>query len=188
MTYPTLGNGPVPVALALLDRQWPANPPLADAVGASTDEASLVVALESDPRYLIGRFQQALAELLANDLPQMDDMTSLLSDALADAIAWRHHDDRPCVHCPGSLCEECNADWDQADRYHALARALGAVGDPTASPRPVSARSSSGAGRFHPGSYGRKEAKGDPHDVTVVRTGGMARAARPKAGGEAKWG
>jgi hypothetical protein len=136
MTYATLGNGRVPVALALLDRQWPANPPLADTVGASTGEANRVIALESDPRYLIGRFQQALAELLAHDLPQMDDMTSLLSDALADAIAWRHHDDRSCCHCEGSLCDPCNADWDQADRYHALARALGAVRDPVASPGP----------------------------------------------------
>jgi hypothetical protein len=130
------GSGPVPVALALLDQQWSARPPLIDTVGASTSGASAVTAMESDPRYLIGRFQQALAELLAKDLPQMDDMTSLLSDALADAIAWRHHDDRPCRHCEGSLCDPCNTDWDQADRYHALARALGAVRDPTTSPGP----------------------------------------------------
>jgi hypothetical protein len=136
MTYPAPGGGPVPVALALLDRQWPASPPLGDTVGASTGGAHAVTALESDPRYLIGRFQQAMAELLASDLPQMDDMTSLLSGALADAIAWRHHDDRPCAHYGESLCGPCNADWDQADRYHALARALGAVGDPTASPGP----------------------------------------------------
>jgi hypothetical protein len=136
MTYPASSGGRVPVALALLDRQWPANPPLADTVGASTREVNIVTTLESDPRYLIGRFQQALTELLANDLPQMDDMTSLLSDALEDAIAWRRHDDRPCRHCEGSLCDTCNADWDQADRYHALARALGAVGEPTASPGP----------------------------------------------------
>ena len=136
MTYPAVGSGPVPVARALLDRQWPASPPLADTVGASTGRAQAVTALESDPRYLIGRFQQAMAELLATDLPQMDDMTSLLSAAFADAIAWRHHDDRPCAHCGESLCAPCNADWDQADRYHALARALGAVGDATSSPGP----------------------------------------------------
>jgi hypothetical protein len=104
--------------------------------GASTGLAHAVTALESDPRYLIGRFQQALTELLASDLPQMDDMTSLLSGALADAIAWRHHDDRPCARCGESgesLCGPCDADWDRADRYRALARALGAVGEPTAS-------------------------------------------------------
>jgi hypothetical protein len=71
-------EGPVPVALALLDRRRPA---------------------------------------------------SLLSAALADAISWRMHGRRPCRRCGQSLCEPCNADWDQADRYHALARALGAVGE-----------------------------------------------------------
>lgn len=52
------------------------------------------------------------------------------ADALADAIAWRLHGDRPCPRCADSLCESCSTDWDQADRYHALARALGATGDP----------------------------------------------------------
>jgi hypothetical protein len=117
-------SGPIPVALALLDRQWPGGPALADQTGP--DAAS---ALERDPRYMIGRLQQALTALLAADLPPMDALTALLSRALADAIAWRHHDDRPCPRCAESLCEMCNADWEQADRYHTLARALGAVGD-----------------------------------------------------------
>lgn len=122
---------PVPVAMALLDRQWPSSPPLADTVGASATAASAVTALETDPRYIIGRLQQAITVLLSVDLPPMDAETSLLSAALGDAMAWRRHQDRPCPHCGQSLCGPCNADWDQADRYHALARALGAVGDPT---------------------------------------------------------
>jgi hypothetical protein len=120
-------EGPVPVALALLDRRWPASPPLTDATGSAASGA--VTALETDPRFIIGRLQQAITSLLAADLPPMDSMTSLLSAALADAISWRMHDGRPCGRCGQSLCEPCNADWDQADRYHALARALGAVGE-----------------------------------------------------------
>jgi hypothetical protein len=118
---------PVSVAVALLDRHWPASPPLADIAGASTS-ASAVAALQSDPRYVMGRLQQALTALLAVDLPPMDAQTALLSQALIDAIAWRRHDGRPCRDCGVSLCESCNADGDQVDRYHALARALGAVG------------------------------------------------------------
>ncbi len=47
----------------------------------------------------------------------------------ANAIAWRYHRCRPCRHCAQSLCRACTTDWDQADRYHALALTLGAVGD-----------------------------------------------------------
>jgi hypothetical protein len=120
-------EGPVPVALALLDRRWPMSPPLTDIADLAASDA--MTALERDPRYIIGRLQQAITSLLAADLPPMDTMTSLLSAALADAISWRLHDGRPCPRCADSLCEPCNADWDQADRYHALARALGAVGE-----------------------------------------------------------
>jgi hypothetical protein len=122
-------DDPVAVAVDLLDRHWPASPPLADIAGASTS-ASAVATLESDPRYLMGRLQQALTVLLAVDLPPMDAQTALLSQALIDAIAWRRHDGRPCRDCGVSLCESCNADGDRVDRYQALARALGAVGDP----------------------------------------------------------
>lgn len=115
---------PISVALALLDRRWPEGPPLAEEAGPDA-----ATALERDPRYVIGRLQQALTTLLADDLPPMDHQTSLLSQALADAIAWRRHEQRPCPRCKESLCHPCNADWDQADRYHALARALGAIGD-----------------------------------------------------------
>lgn len=124
-------DNPIPVAVALLDQHWPTVPALADGPGAGT-----LTKLEADPRYLIGRLQQALTALLAADLPPMDPQTSLLSQALADAIAWRHHDNRPCGQCADSLCGPCSADWDQADRYHELARALGAVGDlPSVAPR-----------------------------------------------------
>jgi hypothetical protein len=114
----------IPVALALLDRQWPGGPALADAAGPEA-----ATTLERDARYVIGRLQQALTTLLAADLPPMDPQTFMLSQALADAIAWRQHQDRPCQQCADSLCDPCSADWDQADRYHALARSLGAVGD-----------------------------------------------------------
>jgi hypothetical protein len=124
-TAPASPPDPVPVALALLDQTWPTGPAIADTAGTRA-----MTALQADPRYLIGRLQQVLTSLLATDLPPMDPQTSLLSQALADAIAWRQHQDRPCHDCTQSLCAPCNADWDQADRYHGLARALGAIGDP----------------------------------------------------------
>lgn len=132
----------VPIALALLEQAWPESPALADATGSATSTA-----LRDDPRYLIGRLTQALTVLLARDLPPMDAPTELLSEALADAIAWRQHRDRPpCSACAESLCGQCAADWDQADRYHLLALTLGAVGDTpatrgTARPRPTAANS-----------------------------------------------
>jgi len=78
---------------------------------------------------MLGRLQQAITTLLSADLPPMDAQTSLLSQAIGDAIAWRLHHDRPCPRCAETLCSTCSADWDQADRYHVLARSLGAVGD-----------------------------------------------------------
>jgi hypothetical protein len=117
-------DGPIPVALALLDRRQPLTPALADTAGHRA-----MAALEADPRYVIGRLHQALTDLLTGDLPPADAPTSLLSQALADAIAWRYHRCRPCGRCAQSLCRACTADWDQADRYHALALTLGAVGD-----------------------------------------------------------
>lgn len=125
---PDAPRNPVPLALALLDRQWPEIPALVDQVNALAD-------LESNPRYLIGRLQQALTILMAGDIPPMDSQTALLSQAIEDAMAWRLHDGRPCPHCTDSLCEQCSADWDQVDHYHALARALGVMGDrPVPSP------------------------------------------------------
>jgi hypothetical protein len=122
---------PISVALALLDQHWPVCPALTDQV-----HACAVSEMENDPRYLIGRFQQALTVLLSSALPPMDSQTSLLSQAITDAIAWRlDNGDRPCQRCGDSLCPACSADWDQADRYHALARALGAIGTRPAAPR-----------------------------------------------------
>jgi hypothetical protein len=117
-------NNPVSLVLALLDRHWPPVPALED---GQTGEA--VAKLETDPRYLVGRLQQAMTVLLAADLPPMDAQTALLSEALGDALAWRTRVDRPCDQCGDELCDQCSADWNQADRYHELARALGAVGD-----------------------------------------------------------
>jgi hypothetical protein len=127
----TARNEPISIALALLDRHWPAVAALTDCPGAET-----LARLETDRRYLIGRLQQALTTLLAADLPPMDPQTTLLSQAIADALDWRLHTGRPCALCGDSLCGECSADWDQADRYHELARALGAMGDRPLSPRP----------------------------------------------------
>ena len=118
-------DGPIPVALALLDRRQPLTPALADTAGQRA-----MAALEADPRYVIGRLHQALTDLLTGDLPSSDAPTTLLSQALADAIAWRYHRCTPCRDCAQSLCRPCTTDWNQADRYHALALTLGAVGDP----------------------------------------------------------
>jgi hypothetical protein len=72
------------MALALLEQHWPSCPALEDSIDTRGP-----VGLERDPRYLIGRFQQALTVLLEQDLPPMDAQTALLSQALADALAWR---------------------------------------------------------------------------------------------------
>jgi hypothetical protein len=115
------------VALALLEQRWPSCPSLEDSIAAKARTG-----LEQDSRYLIGRLQQALTALLEEELPPMDAQTAVLSQALDDALAWRTHEDRPCTQCEQSgdeFCERCTADWAQADRYHELARALGAVDD-----------------------------------------------------------
>src|SRR5580704_17410748 len=120
-------NGPVCVALALLEQHWPSCPALEDSI-----DTRAPVGLERDPRYLIGRLQQALTVLLEQDLPPMDAQTALLSQALGDALAWRSHEGRPCAACDQAgedFCDPCAADSAQADRYHELARALGAVDD-----------------------------------------------------------
>ena len=128
-------TGPVGVALALLEQQWPSCPALEDSI-----DTRAPAGLEGDPRYLIGRLQQALTVLLEQDLPPMDAQTALLSQALGDALAWRTHEGRPCAACDQSgeeFCGACTADWAQADRYHELARALGAVDDGPPSPAPA---------------------------------------------------
>jgi hypothetical protein len=114
---------PVAVALALIDQRWPSVPALSTIAGNGA-----LTRLEDDPRYLVGRLQQAINVLMAPNLAPADPMTLLLSQAISDALSWRLHDDRrPCPHCGDEMCPACSADWDQADRYHELARALGAV-------------------------------------------------------------
>jgi hypothetical protein len=118
---------PVCVALALLERHWPSCPALDDSI-----DTKAPADLERDPRYLIGRLQQALTVLLEQNLPPMDAQTALLSQALDDALAWRTHEGRLCAACDQNsegFCASCTADWEQADRYHELARALGTVDD-----------------------------------------------------------
>jgi len=124
-TPPRDTAGPVGVALALLEQHWPSCPALEDSI-----DTHAPAGLERDPRYLIGRLQQALTVLLEQDLPPMDAQTALLSQALGDALAWRTHEGRPCAACDKDsedFCDSCAADWAQADSYHELARALGAV-------------------------------------------------------------
>jgi hypothetical protein len=118
---------PVSLVLALLDERWPSIAALED-----SPAGDVLAALASDPRYLVGRLQQAMTVLLADDLPPVDPQSALLSQALDDALAWRTHQDRDCSRCDelgDELCDRCNADYDQASRCHELARALGVVGD-----------------------------------------------------------
>ena len=124
---------PISLVLALLDERWPPIAALDD--GPAGD---VLAQLASDPRYIVGRLQQAMTVLLADDLPPVDPQSAVLSQALDDALAWRTHQDRHCAKCAelrDELCDQCNADYDQAGRYHELARALGVVGDiPCAAP------------------------------------------------------
>jgi hypothetical protein len=123
MTHTTARDA-ASVALALLDQHWPPVPDLEDGPAGQA-----LARLQADPRYLIGRLQQAMTALLASALPPMDPHTALLSQALKDAIDSRTND---CDHCGDDMCPRCSADRIQADRYHELARALGAMGDPPA--------------------------------------------------------
>ena len=120
-------HSPVSLVLALLDQRWPTITALDD-----SPTGDVLAEMASDPRYLVGRLQQAMTVLLANDLPPVDSQSAVLSQALDDALAWRTHQDRHCAQCEelrDELCDQCNADYDQASRYHELARALGVVGD-----------------------------------------------------------
>jgi hypothetical protein len=121
-------GGPISLVLALLDERWPSIAALDD-----SPAGDVLAKLASDPRYLVGRLQQAMTVLLADNLPPVDPQSALLSQALEDALAWRTHQDRRCPECGDEwrddLCDQCTADYDQANRYHELARALGVVGD-----------------------------------------------------------
>jgi hypothetical protein len=117
----------VSLVLALLDQRWPPIAALDD-----SPPGDVLAKLASDPRYLVGRLQQAMTVLLAENLPPVDPQSAVLSQALDDALAWRTHQDRHCARCDerrDELCDQCTVDYDQASRYHELARALGVVGD-----------------------------------------------------------
>jgi hypothetical protein len=83
--------------------------------------------LERDPRYLIGRLTQALAALLAAEVPPPDATARLLGEAIEDAMRHRR---TTCAKCPPEdLCAACRPNWLRADRYAALYGLLGIVGE-----------------------------------------------------------
>lgn len=125
--------GPVPddragVARALLDRWFPIHPVLVDqSLTVLGDDLAAVEELESDPRYLIGRLSQALTALLEREVPPLDATAQLLSEAIEDATRYRR---RVCKDCPSdSVCARCATDWSRAERYEALWRDLGLIGE-----------------------------------------------------------
>ena len=57
-----------------------------------------------------------------------EDQQIVLGQVLADAVEYRSPGRRWCDDCqpaPAGLCQPCADDFDQADRYKALARTLG---------------------------------------------------------------
>jgi hypothetical protein len=125
------------VARALLDRYVPVDSLRSDQALTVLDPdgggAENWDALQNDPRYLIGRLQQALTALLQADVPAMDATAQLLGDAISDAIHYRR---RTCPRCPdGSVCAKCWQDnWRQANAYEALWSELGIIGEPERKP------------------------------------------------------
>lgn len=127
------------VARALLDRCAPIYPVLADqSLVHLGDDGAAVDELESDPRYLIGRLQQALTALLAQETPPLDATATLLAEAIEDAISYR---ERCCANCPpDGFCAKCAPSWRKAAEYEALWRELGLIGEiprPRATLKPV---------------------------------------------------
>jgi hypothetical protein len=89
--------------------------------------------LERDPRYLIGRFTQAIAELLEREMPPLDATAQLLGEAIEDAMRYRQIS---CAACgPEYVCPACEPSWQRAARYEALYGLLGIIGEHPA-PRP----------------------------------------------------
>jgi hypothetical protein len=116
------------VARALLDRYFPIDNAIDDnAVHVLRGDFAAKTELESDPRYLIGRLQQALTALLQRETPPLDATMTLLAEAIHDAIRYREHD---CPKCPpDEPCAECMQDWHQAGLYEGLWRELGTIGE-----------------------------------------------------------
>jgi hypothetical protein len=109
------------VAQALLG---PAQPPIDNII---TDCLGLedVGQLAGDPRYLMGRLAQALTMLLNGDVPPMNAAEELLTQAIADAQAYRR---QRCPRCSNEgICATCRPNWDQAARYEWLWNELGLV-------------------------------------------------------------
>ena len=138
----------VPVARRLLDRLAPVEPVLVNQALTDSGGPDLIVkgpawqeveALESDPRYLIGRLHQALSALLQADLPPMGAVDELLSDAIEDAVAYRT---ARWLACPCSEgCDRCQPDRRRSAEYEGLFGQLGLIGDwPPPPPRLVVSR------------------------------------------------
>jgi hypothetical protein len=116
------------VARALLDRYVPIDPVIDNnALHNLFGDVAALTELQSDPRYLIGRLQQALTALLQRDTPPLDATMTLLAEAIADAIDYRSHN---CPKCPGEEpCADCTADYNRAGLYESLWRELGTLGE-----------------------------------------------------------
>lgn len=95
----TIPDARASMARALLDRWFPIDSQRRDQAAFLLDPDGVTAEntrkLESDPRYLIGRLQQALTALLAAEVPPMDATAQLLGQAIEDAIAYRTRT------CPG---------------------------------------------------------------------------------------
>jgi hypothetical protein len=116
------------VARALLDRYFPVDNVIADNMLHNLrGDFAAYAEMESDPRYLIGRLQQALTALLQRETPPLDATMTLLAEAIADAISYRSHH---CPKCPGEEpCADCTADYNRAGLYESLWRELGTIGE-----------------------------------------------------------
>lgn len=114
------------VARALLDRYFPVDNVIANNM-AHNQRGDLAAyrEMESDPRYLIGRLQQALTALLQQEMPPLDATMILLAEAIEDAIEYRSG---RCAKCGiEEPCAECTENWNRAGRYEGLWRELGTI-------------------------------------------------------------
>ena len=116
------------IARALLTRYAPSHPEISNEMAAFLGwDIPALDELERNPLYLIGRLTQALSELLARDTPPLDATATLLTEAIADAIAYRQA--RPAGCGPDCVCSRCEAGFVKAARYNALHGLLGLVGE-----------------------------------------------------------
>jgi hypothetical protein len=124
----------VEVARALLRRYTADWPVISDEMLAFLGwDGDALDELERDPRYLIGRFTQAIAELLQREMPPLDATAQLLGEAIADAMKYRRIS---CAACgPEYVCPACEPSWHRAHQYETLYGLLGIIGNHPA-PRP----------------------------------------------------